>query len=610
MASSFIYLAAVLVVAAAQDLGYIENLHQSSSGDGWVEISWDGVPGDSAYPFHKYNLLTDNDFSNDVLCPTASCTYRINYLEACIEHDFVLTPYFDEPSGGPDLVGEAANCKGFTDEKPPGAPTSLSVVAEDDDGTTIQWSPPTQNPDCVEYYKVCSRVDGSVATSCETTSDTTIKMSALQACGLYHLTITPYTKSGSAAPPLQDSIVTRDDVPGPPQDVVVGVITEDTIQLLWNNPVVNPLCVDKFVITFGETHMSASYRDTSFEITMGQSGSKVEGYDNEATLSPLAPCTNYTISIHSQNSAEMASEAVVSFAGTAETVPLAPPHVIVGPEGPDSILVIWGENEDDRCVGSFQICWNDGIHPVEMCEEVEGGGDNTFVIKDLLPCTDYQVIVNVVTPGGNYSDPTSNHTMTTDVAPSPVVDLLITDITTNQMSITFGPPETHPQCVKEFDIHIIDEDQTRRSLKELATPSPYVENTITGLKACTNYLVRVSAVTATGKRSGWEEVKNITSGAAPSEPQELGVNDYTQTSITVQWFGPADNSRCVTEYELSWEGSATGSDTLPNNNNFKMTYTVEGLAACSDITFTLLARSDTGDSPSVTFSQTTDGCPV
>lgn len=194
-----------------------------------------------------------------------------------------------------------------------------------------------------------------------------------------------------------------------------------------------------------------------------------------------------------------------------------------------------------------------------------------------------------------------------DTAPSPVVNLKTTDISTDQLTISFDPPETHPQCVKEFDISIIDEDQTR-SVKELVTPLPYIDNTITGLRACTNYLVRVSAVSPTGKRSSWEEVRNTTEKAAPSEPQELGVNEYTQTSITVQWFAPVDNSRCVTDYELSWTGSVSASTVIHNTGNFKMIHTVSGLDACQNYTFSVIAQSDVGDSPAATFNQMTDGC--
>lgn len=82
-----------------------------------MELSWDYVEGDSAYALHKYKLLTDNDFSNDVNCPVASCTYMVNYLGACIEHDFLLTPYFKEPLGGEDLTGDTVSTTGFTDEK-------------------------------------------------------------------------------------------------------------------------------------------------------------------------------------------------------------------------------------------------------------------------------------------------------------------------------------------------------------------------------------------------------------------------------------------------------------------------------------------------------------
>lgn len=82
-----------------------------------MELSWDYVEGDAAYSLHKYKLLTDNDFENDVNCPVLSCSYEVDYLRACKEHEFLLTPYFYDPSGGSDLIGDTVSTIGFTEEK-------------------------------------------------------------------------------------------------------------------------------------------------------------------------------------------------------------------------------------------------------------------------------------------------------------------------------------------------------------------------------------------------------------------------------------------------------------------------------------------------------------
>lgn len=51
----------------------------------------------------------------------------------------------------------------------PGAPGNLVVAGQAEEGTTINWDEPTQNPSCVSYYRVCSRLDGEF--ECEEVSD-------------------------------------------------------------------------------------------------------------------------------------------------------------------------------------------------------------------------------------------------------------------------------------------------------------------------------------------------------------------------------------------------------------------------------------------------------
>lgn len=96
--------------------GTVSNFQQKSSGDGYVELEWNFTPGDAAYPLHKYTLVTDNDFSNDVRCFDPHCAYVIDYLAACVEHTFEITPHFDKPDGG-EILGDTSSTTGFPNDK-------------------------------------------------------------------------------------------------------------------------------------------------------------------------------------------------------------------------------------------------------------------------------------------------------------------------------------------------------------------------------------------------------------------------------------------------------------------------------------------------------------
>lgn len=187
--------------------------------------------------------------------------------------------------------------------------------------------------------------------------------------------------------------------------------------------------------------------------------------------------------------------------------------------------------------------------------------------------------------------------------PSPVVDLKFTSITTNQMTITYEPPTKDAQCVKEIITRVIDESQKLRSKKSV---KQVFEETFTGLQACTEYTIEVSTVSPSGLESLVERVRNTTLEDLPSAPQELGVNSVTTTSITLQWFQPAVNPGCVTEYTLSWTDSVDTQSATISDSNFKVVYTVANLLPCLSYEFTLVSESASGTSEATTFTQQTN----
>lgn len=585
------YLVAFVTTCTAVDLGHVENFNVEDFGIGFVKLAWDFVEGDATHPLHKYSLTVDSDLTVEFKCSNPTCNRIIEDLDACVEHLFELTPIFYTPAGD-DTDGNLALTTGYTTDEIPGAVSDIRVTTDTDAETSFKWNQPLVNPKCVDLYSICYRLDGETDNPCVESNSTTVTVNNMSACATYHVTVTPLTPSGKAGPMIEYVFKTHDGVPGKPEDVHVGLITPETIQLLWNNPSDNFLCLERFRITIGETH--AKIKRPAMR--------SASGYDNEFTFTPLFPCTDYTIDICSANEAEITSEKVIMYASTEEIEPLAPPSVTVTPSGPDTIEVSWGDNENDRCSGSFEVCWYDGVHPVEQCQEVGGDGDNNLVVHDLVPCSNYDFSITVHSPNGTFvSNSTYNSTSTADVRPGPVVNLHVVDVDRTEMTVKCEPPAVDPQCAKEVITRVIDENGKSQRVMRKSN----FEETIYGLEPCTDYRILVSTKSPSGLQSEERETRNRTLDDIPSEPQAFNVTDVTTTSVTLQWFRPATNPRCATDYTLTWAGDVNDTITISDTSSFKIVYVVDGLNSCTNYNFTLNAESSAGQGPETILAQTT-----
>ncbi|XP_045130639.1 protein sidekick homolog [Portunus trituberculatus] len=586
------YLAAFVTACATVDLGYVNNFHVKEFGTGYVKVAWDFVDGNTSHPLHKYSLTVDSDLTMEFKCGKPACERIIEDLDACVEHLFELTPIFYTPTGD-DMDGTLASTTGYTTDEIPGAVSNIKVTADTDVETSFKWNQPLVNPKCVVLYRLCYRLDGETDNPCVESNTTTATVKSMSACATYHVTVTPVTPSGKEGPTIESVFETHDGVPGKPEDVHVGLITPETIQLLWNNPSNNFLCLERFRITIGETHAK----------TVRPATRTTSGYDNEFTFTPLFPCTNYTIDICSANVAEMTSDKVIMYASTNETEPQEPPTVTVTPSGPDTIEVSWGDNENDRCSGSFEVCWYDGVHPVEQCQEVGGDGDN-LVVHDLLPCSNYDFSVTVHSPSGTFvSNSTFNSTSTEDVRPGPVVNLQVVNVDVTEMTVTCEPPAVDPQCAKEVITRIIDENAKSQRIVRRSS----FQETINGLEPCTDYRILVSTKSPGGLQSEERETTSRTLDDLPSEPQAFNVTEVTTTSVTLQWFRPLINPRCATNYTLKWKSDVDNDIiTISETSSFKTVYIVDGLQPCTIHNFTLNAESSVGSGLETALVQATN----
>ncbi|KAG7160507.1 Fibronectin-like, partial [Homarus americanus] len=435
----FLYLAAV-ALCSAQDFGHIENL-QVTSGDGSITLEWDFVAGDPTYKLHKYTILTDNDFSTDLRCPAAHCTTIIDYLDACKEHTFDVTPVFDDTVNGGSVNGDTSSISGFTNDLPPSSPSNLRVLSEDDSGTTLQWDAPTKNPICVQSYKR-----------------------------------RPQTLTGTTS--NTDKLTDK-----------------HTGKVRW-------MTSHSYSITYGEVE---SRRRFSYH----QVEDFGDDYDHHANIGPLEPCTEYLINITSIGKKGQESVSISKQAATNDTEPLPPKYVVVDTTSEDSIEVSWAENEADRCIGFYIICWNDDQSAVETCVNVTDTSGK-YTITDLLACTHYDVSITVVTPGGIHSETVRNFTNTGEAAPGHVEGLSVVEVHPTSLKVYFEEPNSNPQCVAGYDIMEIDLDHNAHTTRRLN--DKYRLDTITGLEPCTDYEIKVRAFSKTGQYvSDWQVVDQKTS---------------------------------------------------------------------------------------------------
>ncbi|KAK7024270.1 hypothetical protein SK128_007754 [Halocaridina rubra] len=580
MKATIVYLLAALGLVFAGP-GTIMNFTMINNGNDFIELGWNLVGGD--VPIDKYTLKYDS-FSTDIRCPLEYCTQRENFLDPCTDYNFYLYPFFE---GG--VMGENATTSGSTLDQIPGAPINPNASANANN-IDVSWEPPVENSGCVFEYEVCSRIIGDLTETCLKTNDLTISLKNVEKCSDYIITISAVTPLDNNGPEVSTTVTTTIDVPGIPQNVEVILATETSIEVTFDDPLVNPNCVDEYGVTYGIV-----------DSVLARILPVVKG-DHVLTLSPLDPCTNYSIEVFGINAADEAGDASLNYAATADEEPMPPPSVIVTPGGTDSIDVSWPPMPNNKCGSSITICWTDGISPEEYCKNItdvgviEGGGG--YTINGLLPCTYYEIDIVINSPSGLPSLPVGNFTYTNDVKPDPVENLAISSVSAHEFTVSYDPPSNMPQCIREYDTNVINLDQSYQNFRDIFSPEqtiPRIDETHNQLEACSNYRVEVRTVSRQGLESDWASEQTATDGDIPDVVRNLQVQSATESSVTLLWFQPESNPRCVTSYLVEWD---VGTDTI-SATTFAIEYTVSGLGSCMSYNFSVTAQASLGNSSPV-----------
>jgi len=362
--------------------------------------------------------------------------------------------------------------------------------------------------------------------------------------------------------------------PSEVRDLVVGTIGETTVELKCNDPLQNPLCVDKYSIDYGETN----------NISMKSLKVKNGGYDNHATISDLQGCTIYDFDVSPISQDGVNGVIVRVTAETLETYPLPIGDISVTYDESGLIDIIWSTNQEDKCQATWKICYHDELNPGDTCFLEDGADGENYRIQ-INPdfCVKYDVGVAGVSPSGMIGEFSWDFAWTQDAQPGPVQNLALGQVDTNSIEFTYTDPAENANCVTGYDVQITDlNDKSIRALNQDH------DDFLTDLEACTEYEISVSAYTRTGLTSTPEIISASTGEGPVSAPRSFGVHDgeVTDTTITLVWYEALTNSRCTGSYTLSWTGSSDGSVVI-DQATYQVIQIVEGLTCGGTYDFTL-----------------------
>ncbi|XP_063870578.1 uncharacterized protein LOC135105872 [Scylla paramamosain] len=544
-------------------------------GESWVYLRWN--VSEVRDDFDRYSILIDEDYTDNSRCPNLVCYRNVTYVEPCTLHTFTLTPHY-KSNDGAETKGSSQYTDAVTLGPAPLPPTNPSIDYTSDTTTSLSWTPPS-NLACLDHYQVCFKMFASAEKWCESSSNNSIVLKRLQPCTLYHINITSVSISNQLS---EDALFfdtnTDDAAPGAPQNLKINNQTEHWVSLSWDSPLERATCVDRWMISI---HGNET-RYQEVEILA----------DNYATVSDLKACTKYTffVSAVSPKGAQGSTETVKTV--MEETEPTAVTSVKATALNASSVEVVWVPAIKEECVHHYLVCIT---HLTSLVQECHNDTDLQQTFTGLEACVDYEITVTPVSPSGNLGSFTYDLARTTDLRPSPPTNLKVTDTNAHSALVTFGPPSEHPLCVIQYDIEV-EEMGSVKSIKILSA-SVFLQQLLSGLNACTDHEVRISAVTPSGLASEKANVNFTTSEDTPSAPRALTHTTVSVDQIELHWFAPLTNRLCVDMYKVSWTSASDSGnmDYTPSGHPPEVKMTVSGLESCSSYTFTVVAVTPLGD---------------
>ncbi len=533
-----------------------QNLRATAQSQNALIVAWDAPTSDGGAPITgytvRYRLETSQDWTS--VSPAGNTVSLTDLLAGT---SYVVGVSAVNSAG----TGEEGTLDATTSNaNVPSAPQNLEVQVTGPNSLSVSWEAPAQiggSPisDYLVEYRLTD-APASTAWSDATSSGTTATITHLLAGTSYDVRVAARNVAGSGGF-VSQTVTTTSSAPGIPTSLQITSPSPTELTVSWEAP----------EITGGEPILlyKLRYRLTDSDVTTPgvQPGDwepviEIESAASlQLTLTQLSAGTSYDVQIAANNSigdGEYSSNTVG--VTNQATVPTSPPDGFeVSSISHTGAELAWTEFSSDENGGSavtgyrvgYRLADADGSGPGTAPGDWEFSDHTTTnaTLTDLVAETVYNVQVAAVNSVGEGPFASQTFTTLTIGVTSVPLDLAITIISPNELSVIWSPPtETSGSEITGYSIQY----RTSATDSEEAGPWIAVEQTgietsasIEGLTGGTSYDVQVAAINSAGI-GPYAVASATTSIAIPNPPLDLSVRATSPSRILVTWSAPDQNN--------------------------------------------------------------------
>uniref|UniRef100_A0A3Q3F930 protein-tyrosine-phosphatase n=1 Tax=Kryptolebias marmoratus TaxID=37003 RepID=A0A3Q3F930_KRYMA len=307
---------------------------------------------------------------------------------------------------------------------------------------------------------------------------------------------------------------------------------------------------------------------------------------NVLELNSVRESANYTcVAMSSLGIIEASAQVLV------KTLPKPPGTPIVTETTATSITITWDSGNPDPV--SYYIIQYRAKGPDSKYETVDSITTTRYSIGGLYPNTEYEIRVSAFNSIGQGPPSTRVEARTGEQAPaSPPRNVLAHVIAENNVMVRWEEPEEPNGQVKGYRVYYTMDPSRPINEWQIHNVQDSLLTTIQNLVTSETYTIQVLAFTSVGDGPFSDPVHVKVLHGVPGQPGKFKVGKVTDTSIELTW-EPVYNKEKIIKYELLYRpvkfGSVATLSFEPRNS-----YTVEGLKANTEYSFSLAAMSNKG----------------
>ncbi|XP_074683245.1 phosphatidylinositol phosphatase PTPRQ isoform X2 [Strix aluco] len=390
----------------------------------------------------------------------------------------------------------------------------------------VMWDPPTIVTGKFSYRVELYGPSGHILDN--STKDHKFVFSNLVPFTTYDVYVSAETSAG-VGPKTNLTVFTPADVPGAVSDLHLAEVEATYIKIVWRKP-----GQPNGIITQYRVKVHVQETEVTLENTV------LEG-KNKYLIDSLEP---YMISENIKpsptwNSMETANELYEGSAEMFSSIQTTSPVIFTSVSG-DNLPPINGAAKLHSAL--------DNRYTINILSE-----ELSYVIKDLVPFTDYKISVSAFTVVGE-GPPSVLTVRTREQVPSSVQNISYKNISSSSVLLYWDPPANPNGKIIHYTVYAMELD-TKRAFHTTTSNNSLL---MTGLKKYTNYKMRVAASTTIGESALSEEndvFVRTPEDEPDSPPQHVELINVTATEINLRWLPPEQPNGLITHYEVLYHDS-------------------------------------------------------